>query len=196
MRACAQRKIGVHSYSFHRQQFYVVGSALLRSKAKTNLRMHLNSNDAYYDVGSVIQLCTVIKTSTYGMYLKRLSRHQLKCSVAVAEPIFRQLKPYLLGEMERIPPVIDPNGPVPLLKETSLINDKRLQEKAETSLINDKRLQENASISSTVASASAVNEQMTIDGIEGEFFENPCYMEFLMNWLMHTNLECVKNTRS
>ncbi|VDK87943.1 unnamed protein product [Onchocerca ochengi] len=182
MRACAQRKIGVHSYSFHRQQFYVVGSALLRSKAKTNLRMHLDRNDAYYDVGSVIQLCTVIKTSTYGVYLKRLSRHQLKYSVAVAEPIFRQLKPYLLGEMEKIPTAIDPNGPVPLLKETSLINDKRSQEKA--------------AVSSTVASESAANEQMTIDGIEGEFFENPCYMEFLMNWLMHTNLECVKNTRT
>lgn len=40
----------------------------------------------------------------------------------------------------------------------------------------------------------AIHEQVTVDGIEGEFFENPCYMEFLMSWLMHTNLECVKNT--
>uniref|UniRef100_A0AAF5PJZ0 PAP-associated domain-containing protein n=1 Tax=Wuchereria bancrofti TaxID=6293 RepID=A0AAF5PJZ0_WUCBA len=180
MRACAQRKVRVHSYSFRHQQFCTIGNVVLHSKARTNLRKHLDSSNVYYyDVASVIQLCTVIKTSTYEKYLKKLSKQKFKCLFAVAESVFQQLKPYLLGETETQPSAIDPNGPVPLLKETSSINEKRLQKKA--------------SISSTVTTR-AVNEQITIDGTEGEFFENPCYMEFLMNWLMHTNLECVKNT--
>ncbi|KAM3728798.1 Poly(A) RNA polymerase GLD2 [Dirofilaria immitis] len=178
MRAYAQRKVKVHSYSFHQQQFYAIGSALVHSKAKTNLRKCVDSN-VYCDVGSVIQLCIAIKTSTYGIYLKRLSRHKFRCFLAVGEPIFQQMKPYLLGETETQPFAIDPNGPMPLLKEAPLIDNKRLQKKA--------------SVSSTTAPTRDVNEQMTIDGIAGEFFENPCYMEFLMNWLMHTNLECIKN---
>nr|CRZ22699.1 Bm3717 [Brugia malayi] len=180
MRACAQRKVRVHSYSFRHQQFCTIGNVVLHSKARTNLRKHFDSNDVYYyDVASVIQLCNVIKTSTYEKYLKKLSKQKFKCLLAVAESVFQQLKPYLLGETEAQPSAIDPNGPVPLLKETSSINEKRLQEKA--------------SISSTVRTR-AMNEQITVDGTEGEFFENPCYMEFLMNWLMHTNLECVKST--
>lgn len=35
----------------------------------------------------------------------------------------------MLGETETRPSAIDPNGPVPLLKEASLINDKHLQKK-------------------------------------------------------------------
>ncbi|MCP9257382.1 hypothetical protein DINM_000630 [Dirofilaria immitis] len=177
MRAYAQRKVKVHSYSFHQQQFYAIGSALVHSKAKTNLRKCVDSN-VYCDVGSVIQLCIAIKTSTYGIYLKRLSRHKFRCFLAVGEPIFQQMKPYLLGETETQPFAIDPNGPMPLLKEAPLIDNKRLQKKLQ--YLPQPRLPD-------------VNEQMTIDGIAGEFFENPCYMEFLMNWLMHTNLECIKN---
>uniref|UniRef100_A0A0R3RVM5 PAP-associated domain-containing protein n=1 Tax=Elaeophora elaphi TaxID=1147741 RepID=A0A0R3RVM5_9BILA len=181
MRACAQRKVRVHSYSYRKQQYCAIGSVVLHRTAKTNLRKRLDDGDVhYYDVGSVIQLCSVIKTLTYGMYLKRLSRQKSKCVLAVAEPLFQQLRPYLLGETEIRPSAIDPNGPVPLLKEASLVNNKYLKEKASTP--------------STSVSTRALNEQVTIDGIEGEFFENPCYMEFLMNWLMHTNLECVKNT--
>ncbi|VBB27905.1 unnamed protein product, partial [Acanthocheilonema viteae] len=181
MRACSQQKVGVHSYSYRKQQYCAIGNVVFHSMARTNLRACLDDNNVhYYDVGSVIQLCTVIKTSTYGMYLKRLSKQKFRHLLAVAEPIFQQLKPYLLGETEIRPSVIDPNGPVPVLKEVSLFNDKRLQEKV--------------SVPSTASSTKAINEQITINGIEGEFFENPCYMEFLMNWLMHTNLECVKNT--
>ncbi|CAG9540353.1 unnamed protein product [Cercopithifilaria johnstoni] len=181
MRACAQRKVRVHSYSYRKQQYFAIGSVILHSTARTNLRKRLDdSNVYYYDVGSVIQLCTVIKTSTYGMYLKRLSKQKSRCFVAVAEPIFQQLRPYLLDETRIRPSSIDTNGPVPVLKEASLFNDKYLQEKA--------------SAHSKASSTRAMNEQVTINDIEGEFFENPCYMEFLMNWLMHTNLECVKNT--
>ncbi|VDK85392.1 unnamed protein product [Litomosoides sigmodontis] len=179
MCACAQRKVKVHSYSYRKQRYFAVGNIVLRSTAKTNLRKSLNDNDVYYDVTSVIQLCALIKTSTYGMYLKRLSKQMTGCLLAVAEPIFQQLKPYLLGETELRPSAIDPNGPVPVLKEASLFNDRRLRRKESVSLV--------------AASTKAVNEQIIIDGIEGEFFENPCYMEFLMNWLMHTNLECIKN---
>lgn len=45
----------------------------------------------------------------------------------------QQLRPYLLGETEIQPSVIDPNGPIPVLKETSLLNNKRVQEKVSAS---------------------------------------------------------------
>ncbi|VDN01447.1 unnamed protein product [Thelazia callipaeda] len=177
MRNCAQQKIKVLLYSYHGQNFCALGNALLHRKAETNLKKP-SDDIGYYDVDCVVLLCSCIKNS-FEKYKEELFRGRFRRRRAVDASTFHEMKPYLLGETDIQPSVIDPHGPIPTFKIVSSVKDEPGQ-KNNTFL--------------TDWPTNSTYESMVVDGIEAEFFCKSCYMEFLLDWLVCTNLECIKNT--
>ncbi|VDN33478.1 unnamed protein product [Gongylonema pulchrum] len=87
MRSCAQHKIKISKPSYDCQSCYLVGDVMIDGQDLSNLIEPTGALPSYYKVGTVIEMCGLIRDSDFSSYLEISTKSDnTDCSV-VAEPV-------------------------------------------------------------------------------------------------------------